>query len=375
MTRAIRVVAVIEASTVTGPAKNLIRFWKMVRQQGGGLDVSFVTFFRGSASGSNPFVDAVRSAGIEIDLVPERFALDGRVPGLLRGVIERRKPAVVQTHGVKSHFLIRLARLDRSFRWMAFHHGYTAEDLKMRAYNGFDRWSLRSARRVVTVCGPFAEELERKGVARSRIEILPNSIDTWSPAPKEAAEALRARLGIRPGEKIVLSIGRLSREKGHFDLVAAADALSRTLPGLEFRVIIAGEGPERSRIEAAGQGGRIVLAGHMGDVRPLYAIADVFVLPSYSEGSPNVLLESMAAGVPIVANSVGGVPETVVNESSALLTRAGDPDSIAAGIGRVLTDHELSLRLSENGRAEAARRSPEAYRQTLTRIYEAVTTG
>jgi glycosyltransferase involved in cell wall biosynthesis len=107
------------------------------------------------------------------------------------------------------------------------------------------------------------------------------------------------------------------------------------------------------------------LLGYRDDVARYYAAADVFALTSHSEGSPNVLLEAMNAGVPIVATAVGGVAEMIRDGEEGLLVRARDPEAIGRGIEAVLRDAELAGRL-----AAAARRSLAAY--SLDRYYAAV---
>ena len=243
----------------------------------------------------------------------------------------------------------------------------------MHAYNQLDRWSLRAARRVVTVCAPFAKEMQRTGVPDSRIEIIPNSVEPFVQPDSKDTEHLRARLALEPGERIIVAIGRLSPEKGHMDLLQAAAEIAKSGAELRFCLVIAGDGPERGRLEEAAKklGQRVVMMGHMQDVRALYAIADVFVLPSHSEGSSNVLLEAMAAGIPIVATSVGGVPETVANEASALICEPRQPTALATQIIRLLKDGALASRLRSEALAQAAARTPEAYRDAILRIYEA----
>jgi glycosyltransferase involved in cell wall biosynthesis len=386
----IKLLSVIEATTVTGPAKNLLGFCRLARSpelSAAGLprvEISVATFERGAGAGGdaapNAFVAAARAAGVEVDVIGERFRFDPRVIGYLRRVVERRAPDIVQTHMIKSHFLARLAGLGRGRPWVAYHHGYTTTDLKMLAYNRLNRWSLPAAERVITVCGPFAERLTREGVPRERINVRHNSVVAPPPADVDERRALREKLGADEGTRVVLAVGRLSREKGHADLVRSLAALRGLHPELDFKLVIVGEGPERKRVEAearaAGVLGHVVFAGHTANVRPYYAAADVLALPSHSEGSPNVLLEAMAAGLPVVATAVGGVPEIATNEESALLVPAHDTDAFAAALGRLLTDEALAGRL---GRAAAARAiaefSPEAYARGLVRIYQQLLAG
>jgi len=374
---------VVEASTVTGPAKNLIRFARYARTSGPPkVDLSVATFYRGpddaTTRASNQFIEAVRSADIDLEILGERFRFDPAVLPKLAGAVRRRRPDILQTHSVKSHFLLRLSGLWREYPWLAFHHGYTAENLKMRAYNQLDRFSLRKARRMVTVCEPFAEELVKMAVPREKIAVLPNSIEPAIPPTPGEVEAARREHGISTDERVILSIGRFSTEKAQADLIAAAEIASRTAPQLRFRLVLVGDGVERANLvraaAAAGLSDRTVFTGHRRDVRPYYALADIFVLPSWSEGSPNVLLEAMAFGVPIVATAVGGVPETVRDNESALLVPARNPSALAEAIGRALGEAALARRLSAGARSDAATRfSPKSYRETLTGIYRELT--
>lgn len=393
MSSTIKLLSVIEATTVTGPAKNLLNFCRRARSphfhagEMPRVEFSIATFQRlhGRANKNsqrrqdidspNAFVAAAREDGIEVDVIPERFRFDTRVIGKLRAVVERRAPDIIQTHGVKSHFLLRLSGLWRQHPWIAFHHGYTATDRKMVLYNQLNRWSLPSAHRVVTVCQAFAEQLASEGVSPGKISVLHNSINANGASNEDAdLRTFKERLGIERGERVVLAVGRFSREKAHADLINALGALHSVNSSLNFRLVIVGDGPERRRIERAaetqGIASRVIFVGHVGNVRPFYGLADALVLPSHSEGSPNVLLEAMAEGLPVVATAVGGVPEIVENEKSALLVAPRDTDAMASAIGRVLTDATLAHRLASNAAAlVTARHSPEAYARSVTEIY------
>jgi glycosyltransferase involved in cell wall biosynthesis len=162
--------------------------------------------------------------------------------------------------------------------------------------------------------------------------------------------------------------------------VHALEHLRRDARATKFKLLIVGEGPERERVEAAarslGLEASVVFAGHASDVRPFYALADVLALPSHSEGSPLVLLEAMAAGVPVVATAVGGVPEVATDGETALLVPPHDPSAIANALARVLSDATLARSLAERAAAHVAERfSPEARARALVRIYDALVSG
>jgi glycosyltransferase involved in cell wall biosynthesis len=392
----IKLLSVIEATTVTGPAKNLLNFCRLIRSPHFHeatqlrVEVSIVTFHRLSShedrnvkrehvenDAPNAFVEAAREQGVEVDVIHESFRFDPRVIEKLRRVVAQRSPDILQTHMIKSHFLTKLAGLGKQYPWVAYHHGYTTTDLKMQAYNQLNRWSLPSATRVITVCGAFAEQLSQAGVQADRITVCHNSVNAPRHVSDVKRRALKDSLGITGDEQIILAVGRLSREKGHQDLMDALAVLREINPELKFKLVIVGEGPERVTLErAAGEAAfdtRVLFIGHVEDIAPFYAIADVLALPSHSEGSPNVLLEAMAAGIPVVATSVGGVPEIVVTEQSALLVPAHNSQLMAEALHCVLTNPELAQTLRQNARARVATSfSPESYAQSLIGIYQSL---
>lgn len=382
----IKILSIVEATTINAVAKNVLEFHRAARElheqspDFPQIVACIVTFERNRVADQPPgeFVSAARQSGLEVVVVPERRRFDLGVLPALRNVIEQQQPDIVVTHSVKSHFLLWRSRVWREFPWVAFHHGYTTTDLKMRAYNRLDRWSLPIADRLVTVCEAFARELaSTTRVAFEKIAVQHNSVRPRRASAADEVRALRSRLGIANDERVVLTVGRLSREKAHIDLLAAYKLLQDTSPGVASRLIIVGDGPERGRLEAAvavqGLKERVIFTGQVSDVYAFYAAADVFVLPSHSEGSPNVLLEAMAASLPIVATAVGGVTEVVKHEESALLVPAQDPNALAATIARVLTDQELAERLTTTSTTLIAERfTPQKYVRALVEIYREV---
>jgi glycosyltransferase involved in cell wall biosynthesis len=362
----VRILAFVEASTVTGPAKNLIEFCGAVRDWNT-VGLSIATFTRGNEA--SEFTAAVRDAQIPLTSIPERWAFDHAVIGRIRSVVSGLQPDILQTHAVKSHFLMYLSGLWKTRPWVAFHHGYTTTDLKMRAYNQLDRLSLRKPARLVTVSRSFEQQLVGRGIAASRITVLQNAVDPrWAERVRNADRAeARRRLGVQPGESVLLAVGRMSQEKAHIDLIRAFHQLKGK--GRAARLILVGDGPERPALEqAAGEG--VVFTGQVRDTTAYYAAAGVMVLPSLTEGSPNVLLEAMAVDVPTVATEVGGIPEIVRHRESALLVPPQSPARLAEAIEEVLSNDGLRSSLIARARGLIAERhSPEARARALVDLY------
>lgn len=378
--RPLRLAAVMEAATVTGPAKNLLEFCRLTsasRPEASlpRIEALLFTYVR-RGDPPNRFADAVRAAGLRLVVLEEQARFDRAVIGQLQTHLESFAPDVIQSHNPKSHFLFRYGGLDRRWPWVAFHHGYTTPDLKMRLYNQINRWSLRTPRRVITVCQPFVDLLARQGVPRERIRVLHNSVRPPAAIPSSELAALCQQLGLAPpgeGPPLILSVGRFSQEKGQAGLLRAMAHLQHSTA----RLLLVGDGPDRAALEAlaaslALDSSRIIWAGHHPSAQPFYALASVLALPSLSEGSPNVILEAMAAGLPIAATAVGGVPELVRHEQEALLVPARQPAAMAQALDRLLAEPALARRLGDQARIRSAEYTPEQYACSLGALYQEV---
>jgi len=371
----IRVLSLIEGRVVSSPAQIVLRFARDCRDI---LDLQIVTFARGEDTATpTPLLQAAADLGIPAHVVRESGRYDFGAVSQLKDVCRTFKPDLVQTNSVKSHFLTSLLR-NRQFGWLAFHHGYTDEDFKMRLYNQLDRFSLRACDRVVTVCQAFATQLEGMAVPLEKITVVPNGIPAnYLTLDVNVAQECRRKFEIADGESVVLSLGRLSPEKGHQHLIASAARLRAANPYLKFKILIAGAGileaSLREQVESLGLRDTVKLLSHQPDVKPLWMIADIFVLPSLSEGSPMVLLESMAAQVPVVATAVGGIPEAVTDKENALLVPPADAQRLADAMNELLTQperrNELAAAAFEHVRKAF---SPELYNERVLAAFHSV---
>jgi teichuronic acid biosynthesis glycosyltransferase TuaC len=199
------------------------------------------------------------------------------------------------------------------------------------------RWAAAQAAGIVTVSEALRERLIELGVPGNRIEVLRNGVDLELFAPQERAAA-RRELGRDAKGPVVLSVGWLAPQKG-FDLVIrAAAALPDTL------LVIVGEGPEKAALQRLARdlqtGERVRFLGTMPQQRlaTLCNAADVLVLASAREGLPNVVLEALACGTPVVATAVGGLPEIVRVRAAGRLVQERTPEAIAAALRDLLAD-------------------------------------
>src|SRR3954469_21907056 len=199
-----KILSVVEATNINAVAKLVLDFHAVAREMAASredfpvIDGSIVTFDR--VSGEQPpneFIKAVQHAAIDIDVIPEQRRFDLRIISALKEIASRREPDLIVTNSVKSHFIMWRSQLWKKYPWVAFHHGYTSTDRKMRLYNRFDRWSLPKADLIVTVCEAFARELtEVTRVPLEKIRVQHNSIRLAPPPTLPDVDALRAQLGL-----------------------------------------------------------------------------------------------------------------------------------------------------------------------------------
>jgi len=209
------------------------------------------------------------------------------------------------------------------------------------------RLAYRSATKVVANSPAARQVLESEGLAPASIAVIPNGVDLAAFPARRPADRVRR----------FITVANLRAEKSHETLFAAAAALLRVYPDLEFQ--IAGDGPRRRELEqlARDRGlSRVTFLGHREDVAALLASADAFVLPSRSEAFPNGAIEAMAAGLPVVASAAGGLLDLVRDGRTGLLVPVGDPEALAAALRSLIESPERAAAIGRAARAEVQHR-------------------
>jgi sugar transferase (PEP-CTERM/EpsH1 system associated) len=295
---------------------------------------------------------------------------DFRLPLRLARLFRAWRVDIVHTRNAEPFFYgLLAARLARVPVVIHSEHGRTFPEKPLRAR--IQRWMLSNVNAAFAVSQRLKEDLVRElGVSPGRFEVLYNGVDLDRfGSPSTAADSRPA------GRDVVIgSVGRLVPVKNYSLLL---QAMARLPAGPASRLVLVGDGPERSLLEnlaaALGLRDRVQFAGHREDVPGALQEMDIFVLPSTSEGMSNTLLEAMAGGVTAVASDVGGNSEIIENEVSGLLFPSGDIARAAGQLGRLIGDSALRERLA---RAAAARVrgefSIDAMLQRYTKLYTRV---
>lgn len=286
-------------------------------------------------------------------------------PALLKALRLNRKEKFDMTWGVMAN----PATLTNLFFKMLYpktpyllttQEGHTEERIRKRSFfwKPLYKAIYKKADYIHSISNYLAQRAWRFGY-QGPITIIPNGVDINEFikvfSDQEKIE-LRNKIGIKKNEKIIITTSRLEPKNGLSDLVEGFSLL-KNQSDFSLKLLILGEGSERSKIEEIIKDNKleelVILTGFVNqkDVPKYLAISDVFIRPSLSEGLGNSFLEAMAAGLPVIATPVGGIPDFLIDEVNGLFCQPGNPQSIADSLLRIFSDVRLSERVIENGRA------------------------
>ena len=312
----------------------------------------------------------LRSAGITVTCLSVDRCRPISAVARLVSALKRDPPALIQSFLFHANIAARLAS-----PWV----GRPVVVGGLRVAEHAKGWHLRLDRltqglSACSVC--VSEGVKRHAIEAGRLEprrlvVIPNGVDVHAFDDAAAVELASWNLG--ESEKVLLYVGRIDAQKAVNILIQAAALVAKQRT--DWRLLIAGDGPERDRLEAltisfAELSGRVEWLGRRGDVPSLLKTADAMILPSLWEGMPNVILEAMAARRPVIATQVEGTEELVEPGKTGWLVPPGDPRSLASAILEALADPERLRRLGEAGRSRVeAEYTPQRVVQSYERLW------
>jgi glycosyltransferase involved in cell wall biosynthesis len=304
-----------------------------------------------------PLEQTLREGGFPVWYLDKKSGVDPNVLFRLRRVAGRFRPHVVHSHLCLHYVFPSLAGGPGAGHVTTAH--LPGDTRHSRLVLPLTRLAFRRGVIPVAVSAEVAAWLKRVCALRS-CQVIPNGIplaDYQRPAACRAA--CRIEQGLTDEDVAFVCVARLEQQKNHAMLLDAfARALARE-PRAHLWIV--GDGACRTGLELRASAlrlhGKVRFLGQRADVARILAAADVFVLPSHNEGNPLSLMEAMAAGLPVVATAVGGVPELIENDRSGLLVRPRDCDALGSAMVRVLRNARLRRTLG----ACAAERASDTF--------------
>jgi len=304
-------------------------------------------------------VSELEAARVPAFCVEKRPGLRPGVVGRLRALFNILQPDVVHTHQIGA-LLYTGPAAQRAGVPVVVHTEHGKHYALRRRTRWLGRLAGRYAQRLFGVSRDIADELRTCRIAATeKIAVAPNGIDIARFRDCTAGAEIRQEFGIPPSAPLVGAVGRLAEIKRHDLLIRAFARVLRRLP--DARLLLVGDGPERCPLEQLAAkllpADCVRFAGRQASPERFLKSMDVMALTSRSEGMPLAVLEAWAAGTPVVATRVGGIPELIADGETGLLVDFGNVDRLAASIERLLLDRMLAARIA----AAAAKQADERY--------------
>lgn len=372
----VKVLDLRDTHEIGGPGKTILETFRAI--DASRFELHLGAFLRRDERDDSPFITAARSFGMPVHLLRGYNQYDPRLIWRLAELVRTLGIDIVHAHEVKSDTITYLASKLHRVPIMTTLHGWIANSARQRLMMALDRRIIAAFDCVIVVSEQIREQLLSHGLRGDNLRLLHNAI-AIERYRRTAQRGFVAELVGKPLlAPVIVSIGRISAEKGHADLVDAV-AIARAR-GYQVSAVLAGDGPERARvvekIRALRLEDHIHLPGYVNEPERILEEADLVVLPSHTEGLPNAALEAMVMEVPILATRVGGTPEVVVDGETGRLVIPRSPEALAGGIIEFLTDPGPWRQMARRGRESVERKFNFTTRtRRLETIYSQLAAG
>ncbi|MBO8164471.1 MAG: glycosyltransferase [Brevibacillus sp.] len=304
------------------------------------------------------FAGKLRDAGIPVVVLNQYGRFDIRLLGGLKQVMRSYQPDIVHSHGVKANFFARLAARGSGSAVLTTVHSYLRYDyVQPLAYlivSLMEKLTRPLSHHFIAVSTAIQDILHKEGIAREKVSLIYNGINIKPFRCTGQREVNRTRLrsewGIPEDAFVYGTVARFVPVKGLSYMIEAFAQAAKRLAPLSARLVMIGDGPERSLLEETaerlGVREQVVFTGFRSDIPACLHTFDAFVMSSLHEGLAYTVLEAVASEVPIVATAVGGIKEFVEPERTGLLVPSASADQLAQAMQRIAEDADLRAELA-----------------------------
>ncbi|BDF71921.1 glycosyl transferase [Oscillospiraceae bacterium] len=295
-------------------------------------------------------VERMQEAGVSVRQIAMRRRFDLKAAKVLAALCTEWDIDVVHCHYLREHYTALLAkRFNKKIRVVYTNHFVMANDAVTRISN---RWMDKRQDQMIAVCNRGKEQLVANGWSGDRITVIFNAVDPAAWAGERASSTLRAELGLAQEDFVMLCASRFADDKGHKYLIDSVKRLTE-ISSVPFTLVLAGDGPllepAREQVKRLGLEERVKFIGFRKDIKNLYKGADLYVNSSRHEALSFLIIEAMAAGLPVIATDMGGNRDIVNDEAGCgALVEYDNPESMAQAMKRLMEDPELLARCREN---------------------------
>ena len=326
-----------------GPEKQIVEHLKRLDKNQ--FDATVVSYLEGGEQ--SEILQKAGLAGIATHGIVMNGPVDFSALKALKEFLIEKQIDLILSHGYKSTVMGWYLARKLGIKIIAYSRGYTAENKKVAFYEWLERRVLRKVDGIISVSQGQYQKLENFGIRKDKHWVVHNAVSVeGEPLVDDSFElAFRKQYEIQADAIIGVAAGRLSPEKGHRYFVEAMPSILRN--NSQFIAVICGDGPLMETLKNLSRklnvSQNIRFVGFRRDVNKIFSFMDFMVLPSLTEGLPNVVLESFAAKKPVAVTAVGGVPELVTDKVNGFIVPAANPEALADGINKLVSDVNLRV--------------------------------
>jgi glycosyltransferase involved in cell wall biosynthesis len=349
MNRPIKILDLRDSPWVDGPGRTVL-------ETAAALDrTQYVVLVGGFCSdkiGDSIYLTEARNRSLNVQPIVDRNALGWKIIPQILAAIDEHRVDILHTHDFRSNLAGLFCAWRRDLPVIATCHGWIANNMKGRIFKYFDMKLLTLFEQVVTVNEVMKKQLIASGTSVRKVEVIPNAliIDDWGPATGD--KRFRRDLGVADTTRLLVNVGRLSAEKGQALLLDAVASIRTENP--DICLVFVGIGPEenslRAKASALGLANIVNFAGYRSNMSEVYDSADVVVQSSFTEGMPNVILESLMMQTPVIATDVGGTGEIIEHGVTGYLITPRSEQQLVNGILDFLQNESSHNEMARRGR-------------------------
>jgi glycosyltransferase involved in cell wall biosynthesis len=327
-------------------------------------------FDNGNINGTT-YEHEARKKQLDVVRVREKKAFDLRVLKQIVSFINEYEINIIHTHDFRSNLIgIITAKLLRR-PIIATVHGWITNNKKSKIKAVIDKWIACRCDHVIAVSKATKERVGKKN-RNGFVTVIPNALRHEQFNPVRPFGKFRKSLRIDSDEIVIANIGRLSPEKGQELFIEAAREIAGRCKKIRFLLI--GIGPDQEKLEAMvrkyGLDRIVIFTGFRNDMGSIYNDVDLVVQSSYTEGMPNVVLESLLMEVPIIATDVGGTSEVISQDETGILIQPGDLSGLILSINEFIENRQTFTEMAKRGREDVKKRFNHADRvKRLENVY------
>jgi len=344
----LRILDLRDSPWVDGPGRTILQSASMVDPDRCEI---IIGAFCGETHGEHAYIKDAESRELQVLPIHEKSAFDRQVIKQILRAIKEHSIDILHTHDFRSDMFGLMCSKIAHIPVVSTCHGWIANSFKGKLYTSIDKFSLRFFDRIIAVSQTMHGQLRALGVKQNNISVIRNALIIDNYKPDRSKQSFREELGFNESVKLIVNIGRLSPEKGQDIFIEAAKELSSFK---DIKFILIGVGPEQARLEQMidhyGIADNVIFTGYRSDMLNIYNSVDLVVQSSYTEGMPNVILESLLMQVPVVATSVGGTAEVVEDNVTGLLIESHNLEQLTDGIRHFIDNPDYHSGMAAKGR-------------------------